>query len=671
MNETRSNAAARPPAAWHGPRSSGFGKLMWGLMSGVLVGSLLWAAGTAARATEAGADKPRPEADPPGRVGRIADVQGNVSLYDREENRWSDAERNLPLTTGDRLSTAGDARVELRVGSTVLRLGGGTELEAVRLDDERLTFRLHSGSVALRVRNREKAAEIDIVTQEARLLPLRAGHYRIDRHDDDTTFAASWRGDLRVEGGKRLTVAPGQRVELYRGREGDLRHIWRGVRNDTFGSWAQAEDDRDERHSRTEHVSPEMTGAEDLDRWGQWDRHPEYGAIWYPSSVAVGWAPYRYGRWVWVRPWGWTWVDDARWGFAPFHYGRWVYWRDRWCWAPGSYVARPVYAPAMVAWVGGPHFSVSVNVGGPTVGWVPLAPREVYVPHYRATPVYIDRVNVNPRFVTPGQPHGQPGQPGHHPQTIPTGPVAYTNQGVPGAVTVVPRDVLVRREPVARAVVSLPAEVQRAPVTAVAPPAPVVATPPGAAGAPTAPPRVEPPPHRVQTAPRVGSPAGDDGRVRDRRDLREGREVRPGREPREPRGATGRRDNGAAGARQVAPAPGVQAVPPTSAAPSAQPAPTVAAPQAPRVISLPSHGGATQPPPAAAVPPPRPVAPPTPPAQAAPTVQPPAQRVQPASPPQRAQPAASPPAQRGGSDDDRKRTGQAPRHGEREREASR
>lgn len=680
MNDARPSAAAARLRVWpHGPRAGGFNKVLWGLMSGLLAGSLLWAASAASRANEAeatAADKPRgAEVDPPGRVGRIVDLQGNVSRFDAEENRWSDAERNRPLTTGDRLSTAGGARVELRVGSTVLRLGGGTELEMVRLDDDRLTFQLHSGSLALRVRNREKAAEIDIVTREARLLPMRAGHYRIDRPNDDTTFAASWRGDLRVESGARLTAATGQRLELYRARGGELRHIWRGMPSDGFSSWVLAEDQRDERHARSEHVSPEMTGAEDLDRWGQWDRHPEYGAIWYPSTVAVGWAPYRYGRWVWMRPWGWTWVDDARWGFAPFHYGRWVYWRDRWCWAPGTYVQRPVYAPAMVAWVGGPHFSVSVNIGGPTVGWVPLAPREVYVPHYRVSPVYIDRVNVNPRFVPPGQPHAQPGQPGH-PQTIPTGPVAYTNQGVPGAVTVVPRDVLVRREPVARAVVSLPAEVNRAPVQVVAPPPPVVqVAPPVQRGDGSVPPQrggnntprvgpaaqgdaVPPSPHAqggvpaqspgaVSTVPRRPEMAGDDGRPRDRRD---GREVRP-REQRDTGERRDRRDVGGADVRPAGPTGSVgQATTAPQVVPAAPRSPAAPAAQPPRVISMPAQTpAAPAAPPAAAAPP-----------RQAPAVVPPPQRVQPA-PPQ---------GQRGG-DDDRKRSGQAPRHGEREREASR
>src|SRR5437763_12308386 len=67
-----------------------------------------------------------------------------------------------------------------------------------------------------------------------------------------------------------------------------------------------------------------------------------------------------------------------------------------WAWVPGPVAVRPVYAPALVAWVGGPRFSMAVGFGGGVAGvaWFPLGPREVYVPAYRASPVYVNRVNV-------------------------------------------------------------------------------------------------------------------------------------------------------------------------------------------------------------------------------------------------------------------------------------
>jgi hypothetical protein len=93
-------------------------------------------------------------------------------------------------------------------------------------------------------------------------------------------------------------------------------------------------------------------------------------------------------------------VDAAPWGFAPFHYGRWVWHRSRWCWTPGRYHRRPVYAPALVAWVGAPGVSVSIHLGGGrghrgAVGWFPLGPDDVYVPSFRASVRYVERVNTH------------------------------------------------------------------------------------------------------------------------------------------------------------------------------------------------------------------------------------------------------------------------------------
>jgi hypothetical protein len=142
-----------------------------------------------------------------------------------------------------------------------------------------------------------------------------------------------------------------------------------------------------------QYVSPEMTGYQDLNRYGQWGQDPGYGAVWYPQ-VAVGWAPYREGHWAYVAPWGWTWIDDAPWGFTPFHYGRWIEIGDRWAWWPGVVAERPVYAPALVSFFGG-FGGVSVGIGiGQAVGWVPLGPDEVYIPWYHYSPRYVRNINI-------------------------------------------------------------------------------------------------------------------------------------------------------------------------------------------------------------------------------------------------------------------------------------
>jgi DNA segregation ATPase FtsK/SpoIIIE-like protein len=386
-------------------------------------------------------------ADPPGRVGRLGDMNGQVWFFSPDTGEWVSAVRNRPLTDGDRVSTDDGARAEVRIGSSSVRLDSGTELEVLRIDDDHISLQLHSGSVAARLRSSESAREFELRTAEGRFTTPRAGRYRFDR-GDEASHVTVLSGRAVYEGpGSALTVNAGQRAEFWLENNAAQYSITEPVR-DAFASWSAEQDRRDDRSASARYVSPEMTGAEDLDRYGRWEQEPEYGAVWIPRAVPVGWAPYRAGHWAWVSPWGWTWIDDQPWGFAPFHYGRWVTVQDRWCWVPGTYVRRPVYAPALVGWVGGPHLSVSISVGNtaPAVGWFPLAPREVYVPSYRVSPTYIKQVNVthvtNITNIT----------------TIVNNPqqavvnVDYRNRHLPQAVTVVPQTVLVNRQPVAPAV---------------------------------------------------------------------------------------------------------------------------------------------------------------------------------------------------------------------------
>jgi hypothetical protein len=348
-------------------------------------------------------------ADPPGRVGRLAEVHGQVWLYDPDQREWVGALVNRPLTSGDRIATDDNARAEIRIGSTTVRLGGDSELAFDQLDDQAMRLQLNNGSLAARLRSPESAAEFSVVTPEGRLQPRRPGHYRIDRRDQSTRGEAM-AGDLHFESDdSALDLGNGRAAEFWR-EAGAMHYTWDEPERDGFSQWVLADDARDDRLAAARHVSPEMTGWEDLDRYGRWEQNPEYGMVWQPTQVGPGWAPYRDGRWAWVPPWGWTWVDAAPWGFAPFHYGRWVNVRGNWCWAPGSYTPRPVYAPALVAWGGTPPIGVSIRIGSrppPPTRWVPLGPREVYQPNYPVTPSRWRHFNphapdaLRPRFDAP------------------------------------------------------------------------------------------------------------------------------------------------------------------------------------------------------------------------------------------------------------------------------
>lgn len=371
-------------------------------------------------------------ADPPGRVGRLAQATGTVWIYEPEQNEWVGVKVNRPITTGDRLATDRGARADVQIGSASLRLDGATELVVEQLDDARVALRLERGAAALRLRLAESAHEFELSADDARYLPTQPGQYRVDQQDNVTT-AQVWSGEMRFQAtDSTLLLQPGTRYSFWRQDDRTHYDMAAAPGEDAFGAWVLAQDQREDRVASTRYVSPEMTGAADLDRYGRWDTHPEYGAVWFPTVVVSSWAPYRYGHWAWVAPWGWSWVDDAPWGFAPFHYGRWASWRGRWCWVPGRYVARPVYAPALVGWIGGNNISVGVTAGTrhpapPVIGWVPLGPRDPFVPRFNATPRYIWGVNA-----THGPWLPQGGRP----------PSSWDNRNVPGAVTVVPANTL-------------------------------------------------------------------------------------------------------------------------------------------------------------------------------------------------------------------------------------
>ena len=230
-------------------------------------------------------------------------------MFEDEQGEWVQAQRNRPVTEGDRLSAERGARAEIQIGSGTLRVDGGTDVEFARLDDARVDVRVLGGTAALRVRGSQTVREFALVTEEGRYEPLRPGHYRVDV-EDRSSLGETLAGAMRFEAQDSvLEIGEGQRAEFW--QEGNVTHYaWANRSDDRFGDWIVRQDREDSRE-RNRYVSPEMTGAEDLDRYGDWDRHPEYGAVWYPRTVVSGWSPYRYGHWAYVRPWGWTWVDDA------------------------------------------------------------------------------------------------------------------------------------------------------------------------------------------------------------------------------------------------------------------------------------------------------------------------------------------------------------------------
>ncbi len=336
--------------------------------------------------------------DPPTRVARLNYVQGAVSFQPAGEQDWLEADINRPLTTGDNLWADKDSRGEIHIGATSIRLSSETGISFMNLDDRTVQLQLAQGTIEVHLRHLDPGNAFEIDTPNLAFTLAASGEYRIQADPDGNSTAIIVReGSGQVTGaGESYDLTAGQQY-TFNGTDQLTFDAQAAPEFDNFEDWCQAQDQRENSSASARYVSRDVDGYYDLDGNGDWQTDPDYGAVWVPAGVAVGWAPYRYGHWIWIGPWGWTWVGDEPWGFAPYHYGRWAQVRGgSWGWVPGPMVVRPVYAPALVGFVGGAGFGVGVGFGSgfSGVAWFPLGPRDVYIPGYRASPRYVQNINL-------------------------------------------------------------------------------------------------------------------------------------------------------------------------------------------------------------------------------------------------------------------------------------
>jgi hypothetical protein len=378
-------------------------------------------------------------ADPPARVGRLSYLTGKVMLHPPGDGDWTEAARNYPVTTGETFWADDGAFIEVQVAGAEIRVGGSTELGVVTLDDNRIALGIPEGSVNIVVDKLPDGAVVEANMPSGVVQIFSVGRYHVDAGTTSTPpRALAFKGLARlVVSGSTLDVKDGEAgvvngvnpaVLVTQTAEPDDLDKWADQRQDDLAAAAQPKPRPEPKPAPARDVNPppaqgnpadsgaptdlarpadvstppqmqtspayvsdQIPGGAELAQSGEWTTSPDYGQVWYPSGVAVDWAPYRYGHWAFVPPWGWTWIDDAPWGFAPFHYGRWAVIDGRWGWVPGEIAVQPVYAPALVSFVGiGAVAAIGVDAA---IGWYPLGPREVYVPSYHVSEVYVTHLN--------------------------------------------------------------------------------------------------------------------------------------------------------------------------------------------------------------------------------------------------------------------------------------
>ncbi|MGF6968458.1 hypothetical protein OKW43_005486 [Paraburkholderia sp. WC7.3g] len=388
--------------------------------------------------------------DPPGRIARLNYTAGAVTTEPAGATDWSYAQINRPLTTGDQLWNDQNARSELHIGSTAVRLGQNTSLDVLNLDDTSAQLKVAQGTLSTRVRELAPGSSYEIDTPNLALGVNGPGDYRVDVAPDGSSTTVTVRSGSAIAygDGGQAPIAAGQQLR-FAGTTLQQLADNRAPALDELDQWAASRDATEDRSLSARYVSRDVPGYEDLDANGTWRETPQYGEVWVPNATPAGWAPYHDGHWVWQAPWGWTWVDDEPWGFAPYHYGRWAQVDGTWAWVPGPLEAdaAPVYAPALVAFVGdnegGVDWGVNLAVGGVIaagVAWFPLGPGERWHPHWRDhdrwSAGYYDRVN-RPTIVNDF----------HRNVNVHN---TYVNYRVPGCVTAVPATAFVHGQPVGR-----------------------------------------------------------------------------------------------------------------------------------------------------------------------------------------------------------------------------
>ncbi|MGH7052287.1 MAG: DUF6600 domain-containing protein [Stellaceae bacterium] len=348
-------------------------------------------------------------AAPPARVGRLAVVSGTVAFHPQGETVWSAAEVNYPVAAGTALWTENASRAELRIGPDTIDMAGGTALDIDQLTAQTTHLTLSAGRIYLHVRQLDTGESVAIGTPRGEVSLLAPGSY------DITAGSESEAAQVAVFAGRARFVGGGADIAIDQGNAARLAGFnpvtvtFARVAPDGFVAWCRSRDFVEAKLVTPHYLSTGTTGYAELDQYGRWSKITGYGAVWFPNAVPADWAPYRDGHWVWIAPWGWTWIDAEPWGFAPSHYGRWVTIGNAWGWVPGRVVPLPVYVPAMVAFIEG--FS---HRRRPLIAWFPLAPGEVYWPAYTRDIAYIralntpavrdiDRIALGPRGRLPRQ----------------------------------------------------------------------------------------------------------------------------------------------------------------------------------------------------------------------------------------------------------------------------
>ena len=333
-----------------------------------------------------------------GDVGIARQTSPEVQPY----QGWSKTTLNAPVSLGDRIYVKSGSKAAIAFsGRTYARLNPETALDVVALTQGRTQLALRQGTCEFAVGDLDSGEVFEVGTPNGAVDFAEPGLYQVGIDDEGDTVVSVLSGLANVSGlagsgevskGQLLTLAAAEAAEavissLSPDVAGTIVNDYYSYRYPTtydgryadYNTYAEDPFYYEESYRRSasyQYLSDdtEIAGLDDLDDYGDWEEVPNHGHCWRPRNTSADWAPYRDGYWSHDYPVGLTWVSNERWGWAPYHYGRWTRVNQGWYWVPEEAVRRPVYAPALVAFVPLPRAD--------EIGWVPLGPGDPYVPRY-------------------------------------------------------------------------------------------------------------------------------------------------------------------------------------------------------------------------------------------------------------------------------------------------
>jgi hypothetical protein len=281
------------------------------------------------------------------RIVRLSQVQGQVRLDRKTDQKFEEAFVNLPIVAGVRLQTLqGLAEVEFEDNSS-LRLTPNSLVEFPVLGRDAsgataTTVKLLSGSLYLSMSDNKAPGGFTILAGNKTITLAPASHFRLDM-TSPTAKLVVFKGEVTVAdaSGSAIT-APKKWSVTFDPNSSDAPVM---ARNESGGS---AEYDKWDKTEAEYHQvraaamgfanSPYAYGTNDLSYYGTFASFDGCGTMWRPYLASAAWSPYGSGVWSWYPGAGYSWVSPYPWAWTPYHSGNWMLCPSSgmWGWQPSG-----------------------------------------------------------------------------------------------------------------------------------------------------------------------------------------------------------------------------------------------------------------------------------------------------------------------------------------------